>query len=132
MKYILIIIAIAFIWFILSKIGKGYYEAREESQNPAKYRLKKLLHQYGLDDFYKKFVCDPRFDSDHKFREQALNTLESLLEFSQSQATLENFEEKWSKMTDFSSLEESEKAFRERLEFHRKRLQAKREAKKRR
>ena len=81
MVYIILIIFVTgVIWFILSRIGKGYYEAREESQNPTKYRLRKLLHQYGLDGYYKKFVCDPRFDSDPDFKKETLQMLDKLLE----------------------------------------------------
>jgi hypothetical protein len=104
-------VIIGFIWFV--------YAVRK--------RTKKKTSQESL---FEKLINDPRFESDPKFREQALNILKNMEEYYQSEAFLQKFGEKWAKLTGYSSLEESEEAFRKRLDFHRNRLQAKRESEK--
>jgi len=105
MVYIFLIVLVAgFIWFILSRIGKGYYESKEESKNPTKYRLRKLLHENGLDYFYDKLVCDPRFDSNPEYRKKALDVIESILEYRHSQKFEQDLDEELGKGGNFGEV----------------------------
>ena len=75
-------------------------------------------------DLIERLINDPRFKSDPQFREQALEVIKSLKAYRESQLFAEKFMEDFSRMTGYASFEESEKAFRDRLDSQLERLQA--------
>jgi hypothetical protein len=118
MDYVIVaLVIIGFIWFV--------YAVRKSTKKKAP-RMRE-----SPEGIFFKLTDDPRFESDPKFRENALKAINSLGEYHQSKASLETFEEDFLKWTSCSSWEESDEEFQKRLEFLPKGLQAKRNQRKR-
>jgi hypothetical protein len=117
MDYVIVAVAIiGFIWLV--------YAVRKSVK-------KKASGMEGLPaGIFFKLTDDPRFESDPKFRENVLKVINSLGQNHQSQASLKKSEEDFLKWTEYSSWDESDEAFWNRLKFQRKRLETKRESKK--